>query len=96
MSAAPFAPATAVPAEWTRMIGNLCDAEVELQAIRAADGIAGSAVSESGSETAYWAKDQAVVRYTRLVDEIMRDLIRLREQNVLGRITLLLGRKERG
>ncbi|MFN4191853.1 MAG: hypothetical protein ACK4FR_02825 [Tabrizicola sp.] len=40
-------------------------------------------------------RDEATVRYARAVDAIFACLSRLRESQDLGRITLMLARKER-
>lgn len=71
-----------VPQEWTRMIGSLRAAQV--------------AQDTTHSPTSRQAdKDEAMVRYCRAVDSIIADLGVLSEQQVLGRITLFLARKER-
>lgn len=83
MSAAPFGPATVAPPEWSRIIGNLHEAEVARFAIRA-------------PETTQQQRNDAVVAYSRAADAVIDDLLTLKKSHVLGRITLLLGRKERG
>jgi hypothetical protein len=83
MSAAPFGPATVAPPEWSRMIGNLHVAGVARAAIRA-------------PETPKVQRDEAIVTYTRASDAVIDDLLILRENHTLGRVTQLLGRKERG
>lgn len=83
MSAAPFGPATVAPPEWSRMIGNLHAAEVARAAIRA-------------PETPKVQRDEAIVAYTRASDAVIDDLLILRANHTLGRVTTLLGRKERG
>lgn len=40
-------------------------------------------------------RDEATTRYARYVDAIMDDLTTLQDAHQLGRITLLLGKKER-
>lgn len=83
MSAAPFGPATAAPLEWSRMIGNLHAAEVARAVIRA-------------PETPKVQRDEAVVAYTRASDAVIDDLLIMKHDHTLGRVTLLLGKKERG
>lgn len=83
MSAAPFAPATVAPLGWSRMIGNLHAAQVARAAIRA-------------TETPKVQRDEAIVAYSRAADAVIDDLLILKDDHTLGRITTLLGRKERG
>lgn len=82
MSAPPFGPATVAPLEWSRMVGNLHAAAVARAAIRA-------------TETPEVQRDEAIVAYTRASDAVVDDLLILKESHTLGRITLLLGKKER-
>lgn len=64
------------------MIGNLHEAEVARATIRA-------------PETSKVQRDEAIVAYTRASDAVIDDLLILKEDHTLGRITLLLGKKER-
>lgn len=73
---------TVVPAEWTRMVGTLRDAQIARDC--------GKALTASDAD-----RDLATVRYTRAVDAIMADLFALSANGGLGRITLLLSKKER-
>lgn len=70
-----------VPLEWTRLIGKLGETKIEKSVLATVEG------------SAY---DEALVRYTRAVDQIMADLNELSRRNELGRITALLCKKERG
>lgn len=69
-----------VPAEWTRLVGQLAQARLNREAMR--------------SGTTQQLRDEATVRYTRAADAIIDDLAALSDAKVLGRITLLLARKE--
>lgn len=71
-----------VPEEWTEMVTHLAAAQV-------ADG------QRKGRDLPQTVRDEATVRYSREVDAIFTCLSRLREVQVLGRITMLLARKER-
>ncbi|MDT8856463.1 hypothetical protein RNZ50_15825 [Paracoccaceae bacterium Fryx2] len=71
-----------VPAEWTRMIGNLRTALLARDAMKA-------------PEAQPPEHDAATARYCRAVDAVIEDLGLLSERQVLGRITLLLARKDR-
>lgn len=71
-----------VPAEWTDMVARLREAQVAGDIMRNPD-------------TAPAARDQATDAYCRAVDAVIADLGVLQEQQVLGRITLFLARKER-
>ena len=73
---------TVVPAEWTRVMGTLRDARIADDCVKAFDS---SQVD----------RDLAMVRYARAVDAIMADLFTLSAKGELGRITLLLSKKER-
>ena len=72
-----------VPPAWTRMIGNLRMAQVARDTMRA-------------PLTSPMSRDLATVNYSRAVDLVIDDLNALSEQQVLGRVTLHLARKERG
>lgn len=73
---------TVVPAEWTRMVGTLRDAQIARDCMKAFEA----------SQTDI---DLATFRYTRAVDAIMADRFALSAKGELGRITLLLSKKER-
>lgn len=73
---------TVVPAEWTRMVGTLRDAQITHDCVKA-------------FESSDADRDLAMVRYGRAVDAIMVDLFALSANGGLGRITLLLSKKER-
>ncbi|NJS39822.1 MAG: hypothetical protein HC783_13305 [Rhodobacteraceae bacterium] len=71
-----------VPAEWTRMIGSFRAAQV------AQDQMKDPAASQQ-------VRDDATIRYSRAVDQVIADLGTLSERQVLGRITLFLSKRER-
>lgn len=73
---------TVVPAEWTRLMGTLRNAQIDRDCMRA-------------FETSPADRDLATVRYTRAVDAVIADLFALSAKGELGRITLLLSKKER-
>lgn len=73
---------TVVPAEWTRMVGTLRDARIAYDCAKA-------------FETSPADRDLALTRYERLEKSIMADLFTLSDNRDLGRITLLLSKKER-
>jgi hypothetical protein len=71
-----------VPEAWTRAMGQFRAAQVARDQMR--------------DKTATQAtRDEAVVRYSRAVDALMDELTRLSEAHELGRITMLLARKDR-
>ena len=72
-----------VPEAWTRMTGALRVAQVARNTCR-------SPLSSQMS------RDLATVNCSRAVDLVIDDLNLLSEQQVLGRWTLFLARKERG
>lgn len=72
-----------VPPAWTRMIGNLRVAQVARDTLRS-------------PITSQMSRDLATVTYSRAVDLVIDDLNTLSEQQVLGRVTMFLARKERG
>lgn len=72
-----------VPQEWTRLIGHLSAAQV-------AEPMMNDLTL--GRDT----RDEAIIAYMRSMDGIFDSLSRLRENGELGRITLLLARRERG
>lgn len=71
-----------VPAEWTRMIGNLRAAQVARDVMRNPD-------------TSPFDKIEASRQYRELSDAVIADLGLLSEQMVLARITLFLSKRER-
>jgi hypothetical protein len=71
-----------VPEAWTRMMGRLPEAALLREAIR----------SRNATQI---ARDTAVKEYTPLVDGIIDDLLRLKADGDLGRVTLILSKKER-
>ena len=71
-----------VPDAWTRMVGRLPQAAVLREIIRARN------VTKQ-------ARDQAIIEYTPLVDGIVDDLLSLKADGQIGRVTLFLARKER-
>lgn len=73
---------TVVPAEWTRMVGTLHDARIARDCMKA-------------FEASQVDRDLALTRYERLEASIMADLFTLSDNRELGRITLLLSKKER-
>ena len=71
-----------VPEAWTRMVGRLPQAAVLRETIRARN------VTKQ-------ARDQAIIEYTPLVDGIIDDLLSLKAEGQIGRVTLFLARRER-
>lgn len=71
-----------VPADWTAMNGHLAEAQV-----------AETVMKDPGATKI--ARDDATIRYSRAVDAMFACLSRLREAQELGRITMLLARRER-
>lgn len=71
-----------VPEAWTRLIGHHRAAQV------AQDQMKDPAATQI-------ARDDATVRYARACDAMVAEMTRLSESHVLGRITVLLARKER-
>lgn len=71
-----------LPAAWARMISALREAQVARDVMR----------DPAARQT---DRDEAVVRYSRAADAIIADLGILSETHVLGRITLMLSRRER-
>lgn len=72
-----------VPQEWTTLIGHLSAAQV------AEPMMNDRALGRD-------ARDEAIIAYMRSMDGIYVCLSRLRENGELGRITLLLAKRERG
>lgn len=73
---------TPVPQDWTEMIGHLNAAQV-------------AEASMKRPVAPQVERDDATVRYSRSVDGIFACLSRMRESQELGRITLLLSKRER-
>lgn len=71
-----------VPTEWTRIVATLETARRERQDMKNRD-------------LPQAARDHATIAYTCMVDAIIDDLAALSHAHELGRITLLLARKER-
>lgn len=71
-----------VPHDWTALVAHLNDALVARPLMK-------------NLHAAQVDRDLATQRYVKAVDAIIDCLERLREQMVLGRITLFLARKER-
>lgn len=71
-----------VPQDWTAMITHLNDALVARPVM-------------NNPHSRQIDRDLATDRYVHAVDAIIDCLVRLREQMVLGRITMLLSKKER-
>jgi hypothetical protein len=71
-----------VPDDWTMMIADHRAAMVAWDQMR----------DPGASQT---MRDEATVRYNRAADAVIQRMARLSEQQVLGRITLHLARKER-
>jgi len=71
-----------VPEEWTRICGNRAAAEVAKSVMR----------SPTATQI---ERDEATVRFSRAADAIIADLDALSEKGELGRITLLLAKRER-
>lgn len=71
-----------VPAEWSRMIGNLRSAQVANDVIR-------------NPESTMQETVKAAALYAQSAEDIIADLGLLSEQMVLARITLFLSKRER-
>ena len=71
-----------VPQAWTQLLGHHRAAQV------AQDQMKDPAASQA-------ARDEATVRYDRACDAMVAEMTRLSESHELGRITMLLARKER-
>lgn len=71
-----------VPAEWTRMIGNLRAAQVANDVMHSPDS--------TGDEVI-----EAARQYREVTDAVIADLGVLSAQMVLARITLFLSKRER-
>lgn len=71
-----------VPEAWTRMMGRLPEAALLRDIVR----------SRTASKQAV---DTAIKEYTPLVDGIVDDLLHLKADGDLGRVTLFLSKKER-
>jgi hypothetical protein len=70
-----------VPIEWTRVVAAHHYARIDRETMRSGE--------------TQQLRDEATVRYARTLDEIMDNLTVLDDQHMLGRITLLLSKKER-
>lgn len=70
-----------VPLEWTRLVAAHHYARMDRDAARSGE--------------TQQLRDEAAVRYARGVDEIMDNLTALDDLRQLGRITLLLAKRER-
>lgn len=73
---------TVVPAEWTRFMGTLRDARIARDCMKV-------------FEASQVDRDLALKRYIDAADAIMADLFALSDKGELGRITLLLSKRER-
>lgn len=71
-----------VPEAWTRLVGHHRAAQV-----------AQDQMKDPGATQIM--RDDATVRYARACDAIVAEMNRLSEAHELGRITMLLARKER-
>lgn len=71
-----------VPHDWSEMVGHLNAAQV-------------AEVTMKNLAAPQVERDDATVRYARAMDSIFNCLSRLRESQELGRITLLLSKRER-
>lgn len=71
-----------VPEAWTRLIGHHRAAQVAQDQMKDIDAT-------------QIARDDATVRYSRAVDVMVAEMTRLSETQELGRITLLLSKRER-
>lgn len=71
-----------VPQAWTQLLGHHRAAQV-----------AQDQMKDAGATQI--ARDEATVRYARACDAVVAEMTRLSESNELGRITMLLARKER-
>lgn len=70
-----------VPIEWTRVVAAHHYARMDRETIRTGE--------------TQQVRDEAAVRFARSLDEIMDNLTALDDRHELGRITMLLARKER-
>lgn len=70
-----------VPREWTRLVEKHHFARIDRDLMR--------------NGATQQQRDEAAIRYGRAVEQIMDDLDTLSDQKQLGRMTLLLARKER-
>jgi hypothetical protein len=73
---------TIVPKDWTQMIVQHRAAMVAWDQMR----------DPGATQT---MRDEAMVRYSRAADAVMQHMAALSGQQVLGRITMLLARKDR-
>ena len=71
-----------VPKEWTAMIAVLREAQVAQDAARLPN------ISDA-------ARDEEIARYARACDALVANLGALSERQVLGRITMILAKKDR-
>lgn len=71
-----------VPEAWTRLVGQHRAAQVAL------DQMKDPAATQIG-------RDDATIRYARACDAMVAEMTRLSETQELGRITLLLSKRER-
>lgn len=71
-----------VPDAWTRLLGHHRAAQVAQDQMK----------NLSATQI---ARDEAIVRYARATDEMVAEMTRLSEAQELGRITLLLAKRER-
>jgi len=71
-----------VPEAWTRLVGQHRAAQVAQDQMK-------------DIQASQIARDEATVRYARACDAMVAEMTRLSETQELGRITLLLARKER-
>lgn len=73
--------AAVIPAHWTRLVSLHHYARIDREQMR--------------TGATQQARDEATVRYSRAVDQIMDHLNVLKDRGELGRITLLLSREAR-
>jgi hypothetical protein len=71
-----------VPEAWTQAMAHFRTAQVAWDQMR-------------DPAAAQVMRDEATLRYSRAVDQMMAAMNRLSEGQVLGRITMLLAKKER-
>lgn len=71
-----------VPEAWTRLMGHHRAAQVAQDQMK-------------DVQASQIARDEATVRYARATDAMVAEMTRLSETQELGRITLLLARRER-
>lgn len=71
-----------VPEAWTRLVGQHRAAQVAQDQMK-------------NPEATQIARDEATVRFARATDAMVAEMTRLSETQELGRITLLLARRER-